>query len=65
MRISLGMTLVNLIIFLVLAIYFDQVIPNEFGKKRHWLLCLHREKKKVMNADGGIEYEDEEPDSES
>jgi hypothetical protein len=39
------MELVNIILFTVFGLYFDQVIPNDIGKKRHWLLCLHREKK--------------------
>jgi ATP-binding cassette, subfamily A (ABC1), member 3 len=44
-RIAILMTLANILIFTVLALYLDQVIPNEFGKKRHPLLCLMRAKK--------------------
>ncbi len=45
MSIALGMTVANIALFTILGLYFDQVIPNEFGNKRHWLLCLHRSKK--------------------
>jgi hypothetical protein len=55
------MECVNIIIFTVLGLYLDQVIPNEFGKKRHWLLCLHRENKgrRLPNGGGFLQDEDE------
>ena len=34
------MLLLNIIVFLILGIYLDQVFPNEFGKKKHPLFFL-------------------------
>jgi ATP-binding cassette subfamily A (ABC1) protein 3 len=42
MKASIGMIVVNILLFGILAVYLDQVLPNEYGKKRHPLLCLHR-----------------------
>jgi ATP-binding cassette subfamily A (ABC1) protein 3 len=59
------MIAVNIIIFTMLALYLDQVIPNEFGKKRHPLLCLHRERRTRISPEGGVEYIDDEGDNEN
>lgn len=37
---SIGLFFFNFIFFMLLALYFDQVIPNDFGKKRHPLFCF-------------------------
>jgi ATP-binding cassette subfamily A (ABC1) protein 3 len=50
------MTAVNIIIFGLLAVYLDQVIPNEFGKKRHPLFCIRRAQKNSLMT------EEEDPD---
>ena len=39
------MLLLNMIVFLILGIYLDQVFPNEFGKKKHPLFFLKWSKK--------------------
>jgi ATP-binding cassette subfamily A (ABC1) protein 3 len=56
------MITVNILIFTVLALYLDQVIPNEFGKKRHPLLCLHREKRRRTTP---VEYVADDVDIEN
>ena len=32
--IYIGMTIVNILFFLIFGLYLDQVFPNEFGKKK-------------------------------
>ena len=32
---------INLVIFILLSLYLDQVFPNEFGQKRHPLFFLN------------------------
>lgn len=43
-RFSIGtallMIFINILVFGILAFYFDQVFPNEFGKKKHPLFCF-------------------------
>ncbi|KAL4490757.1 hypothetical protein ABPG72_021811 [Tetrahymena utriculariae] len=38
--INMAMDVVNIVIFIILALYFDQVFPNDFGKKRHPLFFI-------------------------
>lgn len=37
---------IDVVAFFLLALYLDQVLPSEFGIRKHPLLCLHRSKKK-------------------
>ena len=37
---------ISSIIFLILGIYLTEVLPKEFGVKKHPLFCLRRFKKK-------------------
>jgi ATP-binding cassette subfamily A (ABC1) protein 3 len=49
--IYIGMTFVNIIFFLILGLYLDQVFPNEFGKKKHplfFIKCFFKNKE-VLN----------------
>lgn len=62
------MLIINIIVFAFLAFYFDQVFPNEFGKKRHPLfcfMCLKKSKKdqllKKVSSDQNIENDSENP----
>jgi len=41
--------LVDFIIFLLLAAYLDQVLPSEFGVRKHPCFCIKRKKKIVRN----------------
>lgn len=34
--------LISLAVFIILFLYLDQVIPNEFGNKKHPLFCLKK-----------------------
>ena len=38
--IQMYMTIINIIIFVILGLYLDQVFPNEFGRKKHPLFFL-------------------------
>ncbi|KAL4489354.1 hypothetical protein ABPG72_019009 [Tetrahymena utriculariae] len=38
--INIYMNIINISIFIVLGLYFDQVFPNDFGKKRHPLFFI-------------------------
>ena len=38
--IYIGMTIVNILFFLIFGLYLDQVFPNEFGKKKHPLFFI-------------------------
>ncbi|EAR81921.2 ABC transporter family protein (macronuclear) [Tetrahymena thermophila SB210] len=38
--INIYMNLINIFIFIILGLYFDQVFPNDFGKKRHPLFFI-------------------------
>ncbi|EGR32681.1 hypothetical protein IMG5_074470, partial [Ichthyophthirius multifiliis] len=57
--ISMGMCILNIFIFAILSWYCEQVIPNEFGKKKHplfFITCLFKK-----NIEHGKEfYEDKE-----
>lgn len=47
-NVMLGMMVATAIVFFLAFAYFDQVLPNEFGIKKHWLwLC----RKKVVVED--------------
>lgn len=51
--IQIYMTILNIIVFLVLAFYLDQVFPNEWGHKRHplfFLECFFKRNKKSQQA---------------
>ncbi|KAL4488927.1 hypothetical protein ABPG72_005714 [Tetrahymena utriculariae] len=39
--INMGMNILNIFIFIILSIYFDQVFPNDFGKKQHPLFFIN------------------------
>ncbi|KAL4478578.1 hypothetical protein ABPG74_006813 [Tetrahymena malaccensis] len=38
--INIYMNIINIFIFIILGLYFDQVFPNDFGKKRHPLFFI-------------------------
>ena len=40
LSIYIGMTIVNILFFLIFGLYLDQVFPNEFGKKKHPLFFI-------------------------
>ena len=40
MSMAYGMYIVNLITYIILALYLDQVFPNEWGNKKHPLFFL-------------------------
>jgi hypothetical protein len=33
---------VNIVVYLVLFMYLDQVVPNEWGAKKHPLFCWYK-----------------------
>jgi len=43
--------IINLIFWIIISLYLDQVFPNEFGQKKHPLFFIHyfMKKKKVTN----------------
>jgi len=50
---------IDIVVFFVLALYLDQVLPSEFGIRKHPLLCLHRNKKKRTRKVSILETEAE------
>ena len=50
------MMVVDMIIFSLLAYYFSQVWPSEFGVRKHWCFCL------PCLRGGGAKAEDEPGD---
>ncbi|KAL4492594.1 hypothetical protein ABPG72_007707 [Tetrahymena utriculariae] len=51
---SIGLFIFNFVFFMLLALYFDQVIPNDFGKKRHplfFITWMCKKRKQQTNFD--------------
>ena len=47
------MDIISIFVFLVLGLYIDQVVPNEFGAKRHplfFLPCLFGGSDKIQSV---------------
>ena len=44
--IAMGFFIIDMLIFLLLGIYIDQVWPSAFGVRKHPLFCLRRSRKK-------------------
>jgi ATP-binding cassette subfamily A (ABC1) protein 3 len=54
------MAFVNIIFFLILGVYLDQVFPNEFGKKKHplfFIKCFFKNKE-VVNRKNSVQNVD-------
>lgn len=60
------MNLLNIAIFAILAIYLDQVIPNEFGRKRKALFFLDCffKRNKISNTSSIVKLQRENKDEE-
>lgn len=55
--ICMGFCALNIVVFFLLALYLDQVFPNEWGAKRNpffFITCCFRRKPKSLNT--SIEY---------